>query len=187
MPGTGWFDSIKESLKTQAATWFVGLLVAVMGIFASQLTESIKSAMNKADLRTSQHEELASEISAYIFFAELNVEFIKEGWTTKTSLTLLLTGYNTSVTALRKKEFVYLAWLRKYWGSEEVESFAELMTAVREFDSALHTLNGEFESVNITASKAKVDQKLAAEALERMEPAAQKMRKLGREFLTSLG
>jgi hypothetical protein len=131
------------------------------------------------------YEELESEVSGYIFAAELTVEFIEKDWTTKQSLTKLIIDYNQSITTLRKKEFVYLAWIRKYWGREKVIQYEKFMQSVRAFDSAIHSLNDEFEAVSITGSKQKVDRKRAEEALKVMKPAVESVRENGNLILTS--
>lgn len=181
-----WIDTIVSSLKTQTATWAVTFVVAILGVFSSYITESVKFALNRADLRTKQHEELAMEVSHYIFAAELNTEFIEHDWTTKTAMTELLNEYNESITTLRKKEFVYMSWIQKYWGKDETAKFAAFMKSVREFDSTIHSLNDEFEAVNIKESKPKIDGRRAEEALKVMKPAIENMRKQGLEFLTTL-
>lgn len=186
MADNGLFDGIKTSLKTQTATWLVAAFIAILGVFSSHITESIKFALNRADLRTKQYEELASEVSRFIFSAEINTEFIENGWTTKQTMTELAKDYNDSITTLRKKEFVYLSWIHKYWGKNEVAQFETFMKSVREFDSAIHSLNDEFEAVNITGSKPKIDKKRAEEAAVVMKPAMESMRNQGRQLLAAL-
>ncbi|MHB8068948.1 MAG: hypothetical protein ACYDIC_13750 [Desulfobaccales bacterium] len=182
-----WLDTIKESLKSQGATWFIGLCIAIMTLFSSHLIESIKFVMNRADLRTNQYEALATEISQYIFAAELTVEYIEKDWTTKQTLEELIKDYNQSITTMRKKEFVYLAWIRKYWSREQVNQYDKFMQSVRAFDSAIHSLNDEIEAVRINGSKKKIDRKRSEEVLKVMKPAVENMRENGKLFLTSLG
>jgi len=185
MADPGWRNSIWTSLKSQTATWFVGFLIAILTIFSSQLTESVKFGLNRADSRTQQYEELASEISEYIFYAELSVEFIENNWTEKETLEKIVGGYNQSIITLRKKEFVYLAWLHKYWGEQEVDRFEKFMETVKTFDASIHSLNDEFGDVG-RGRKLKVDPKRAEEVLKVMKPAADKMREEGRLILRSL-
>ncbi|WP_345324816.1 hypothetical protein [Novipirellula rosea] len=137
-------------------------------------------------MRTTQCEELATEVSQYIYIAELNTEFIEYEWTNRMSLTGLITEYNESISTLRKKEYVYLAWIQKFWGEGEVARFEEFINAVREFDSAIHSLNDQFEAVNITEKQEKVDPERAKEALELLIPAVESVRKNGRRLLLSL-
>lgn len=188
-----WLEGIAASFKTQTASWLVAFLIGILTIFSGQITESVKFALNRADLRTEQYirteqyKELATEISQYIFSAELNTEFIKNDWTTKKALTELITDYNESITKLRKNEFVYAAWIQKYWGEKESAKFDAFMEAVHEYDKSLHSLNDEFEKVNITGEQDKVDQERAKKALDLLQPAAQKLREQGRDLLYSLG
>jgi len=185
-PNPTWLEGIKASIKTQTATWLVAFFVAMLTVFSGYITESIKFALNRADLRTKQYEELATEISQYIFSAELNTEFIEHNWTTKDTLKDLNTEYNASITALRKKEFVYEAWIKKYWGKEQSTKFNEFMGSVRQFDNAYHSLNDEFEKVVRTGTQMKVDPKRTKEALGLLQPAAAKLREYGRNLLVSL-
>jgi hypothetical protein len=182
----GWIESIKTSLTTQTATWLVGLAVALLGLFSSRITESVKFALNRADLRTGQYEELATEVSKYIFSAELNTEFIEHGWTTKQTMSDLLKEYNQTITTMREKEFVYIAWIHRFWGNPEADRFKAFMTSVRAFDSSIHTLNDEFEAVNITGSKEKIDERRAQEAIKGLKPAIEELRQNGEALLTSL-
>lgn len=186
MTETSWIGSLNASFRSQTATWFVGFVVAILTIFSSQVTESIKFGFNKADIRTKNYEELVSEVSQYIFSAELNVEFIENEWTTRQTLTKLIEDYNKYVMTLRKKEFVYLAWLRKYWSQKEAEKFNAFMDSVKTYDSSLHALNDEFEAVNITRTKQKVDPKRAEEALMIMKPALKELREKGTLLVESL-
>ncbi len=183
---TTWQQGIGTSLKTQTATWLAAFLIGILGLFSGRITESIKFALNRADLRINQYEELATEISQYIFSSELNTEFIENNWTTKKTLTELVTEYNMSITTLRKKEFVYAAWIQKYWGKQKSAKFDEFMEAVREFDKAIHSLNDEFEKINITGEQDKVNPARAKEALKLLQPAAKTLRERGHALLMSL-
>ena len=181
-----WLSNIKSSIKTQTTTWLVAFVIAIMGLFSSQITEKVKFALNRADLRTKQYEELVTEVSQYLFAAELVTEFIEHDWTTKTAMTTLITDYNTSIKTLRKKEFVFQAWIRKYWGRNEATQFASFMKSVREFDSAGHSLNDEYEAVNITGSKPKIDRKRAEDALKIMQPAIDNMHKQSHALMAAI-
>ncbi|SFU86520.1 hypothetical protein [Pseudoduganella namucuonensis] len=181
-----WLQGIAISLKTQTATWLVAFMIGILSLFSGHMTESVKFALNRADLRTQQYEELAIEISQHIFSAELTTEFIESNWTTKKTLTDLVAEYNTSITTLRKKEFVYATWIQKYWGKEQSAKFDAFLESIREFDKVIHSLNDEFEKVNITGEQQKVDPKRAKEALKLLQPAATKLRERARSLLVSL-
>jgi hypothetical protein len=186
MPTPTWFEGLATSLKTQTATWLVAFVIGLLGLFSGRVTESVKFALNRADLRTKQYEELATDVSAYIFAANLTTEFIENGWTTKEALTDLVTDYNNSITSIRKKEFVYEAWIKKFWGSAQLSKFNEFLQSVAGFDKAVHSLNDEFEKVNITKTQQKIDPARAKEALQQLKPDADKVRQNGRALLESL-
>ena len=180
-----WWQGLTSSLKTQTATWLVAFLIGILGLFSSQLTESIKFALNRADLRTEQYDELATEISQYIFSAELSTEFIGSGVTTKDTLTKVVTEYNTSIVMLRKKEFVYVAWVDKYWNKDQVLKFEAFMKSVRQFDEAVHSINDELGKVSKGEAEM-LDPQRTEEAMALMEPALKNLREDGYAFLLSL-
>jgi hypothetical protein len=180
---SGVFKTILTSFSAEFVKWLIAALLAILTLFSSQFTESIKFALNRADLRTKQYEELATNVSRYIFAAEINTEFLENGWTSEPTLSILVKDYNDSYVTLRGKEYVYLFWVQKYWGKNEAAQFESFMRSVRKFDLAFHPLNDEFYEVNIAKSKKEVDEKRAAEALETIKPAVEDMVSQGRQFL----
>jgi hypothetical protein len=183
---SGLWTAIETSFRTQLATWIVAFLIGILGLFSSSITERIKFALNRANLRTTQYEELASETSSYIFSTELMAEFLEKGWTTKPTMTELLKDYNASITTLRRKEFVYSSWIRRFWGPDKVAVFKSFMSTVREFDAELHSLNNEFEKVNITGTQTKISDKAAADAVNHMKPTIEKLHARALELLMAL-
>jgi hypothetical protein len=186
MAAEGWMESIVNSLRTQAATWFVGFVIAMLTLFSSQITEYVKFALNSADLRSKYYEELAVDLSEYAFEAELTVEFIANGWTTETALVPLIKEYNDSITKLRKKEYVYLSWTARFWGRQLAEDVTGVYERVKLFDKAIHALNDEFEAVNITKSKPKIDPARAQQELTSLRPALQNLQTVSKAFLIKL-
>ncbi len=47
-----WFDTIVSSIKKQMATWVITIVITILGLLSSYITESVKFALNRADLRT---------------------------------------------------------------------------------------------------------------------------------------
>jgi hypothetical protein len=45
-------------------------VLAVMSLFSGRLTETIKSALNRADLRTKYYELFASDLSQFVFIID---------------------------------------------------------------------------------------------------------------------
>ncbi len=180
-----WINGVKLSAKTQTATWLVAFLLAILGLFSGRITESIRFALNRADLRTTQYEELATEISQYIFSAELCTEFIGSSSTTKETLTELVTEYNVNITKLRKKEFVYSAWIQKFWGKSQADKFEQFMNSVRAYDTAIHSINDELGKIS-KGEKSTIDPQRSVEVLKQLEPAVKQLREHGHAILASL-
>jgi len=126
---------------------------------------------------------LASDISQYIFVAEYNTEVIENNWTSRQTIIDMVKEYNESITSLRKKEFIYLSWIQKYWSKKEILQYEAFMNSVKDFDSALHLLNKEINAVIITKTKIKIDRKDADKALIVIKPAVQNVRTRGRKLL----
>jgi hypothetical protein len=41
-----------ETFKSQAATWFIGAVIAILTVFSGKIVESLKFSLNRANLRT---------------------------------------------------------------------------------------------------------------------------------------
>jgi hypothetical protein len=176
-------SGLGTSLRTQAATWFVGAVIALLSVFSSHLTEGVKASINRADLRTKSYEELSKDLSDYVFVSELSQEYIEHGWTSRDAMGPLIKEYNDAITKLRKNEFVYLSWLSRYWGKAEVKALSEVMATTRQFDQQVHALNDEFEAVNIKKSKKTIDKERGKEASLAMRPTLDALRSQVRALL----
>jgi hypothetical protein len=186
MQATSQKSSVADLFRTQAATWFVGVVISVLAIFSSKITEYVKVALNSADFRSKYYEELAVNLSEFNFDAELAVEFLDNNWTTTEALTPVIKEYNDSITNLRKKEYVYLSWIGRYWGKSKMNELSATYDAVKAIDTAFHSLNDEFEAVNITKSKPTMDRERTKQALTRLHPALQKLQESSKTLLTDL-
>jgi hypothetical protein len=175
-----------ESFRTQMATWIVGVLIALLTVFSSKLVESVKFGLNKADLRAKNYEELSMDLSEFMFSAEISHEFLSHNWTTRDSFGEVVKDYNRAITNIRKKQYVYMAWLTKYWPGETVGEFKEIFDQIRSFDGILHELNDELEMVNILKTKERIDPARAEEAAARMEAILRRLSTQTRSFLLSL-
>jgi hypothetical protein len=128
-----------ETFKSQAATWFIGAVIAILTVFSGKIVESLKFSLNRANLRTKNYEQLSQDLSEFVFMAELNHEFLENDWTTKPTLTGLLNDYNDSKTKVRKSEFVYRSWISKYWDKSQLEKFSHVMELIKSYDRILHS------------------------------------------------
>ncbi len=182
-----WGEGIFVSLKTQTATWVVTFLIAILTAFSGRITDAVKSALNRADARTKQQEELATDFSQYIFEADLCTEFIENNWTTKQILTERINDYNAAITTVRKKEYVYLAWVNRYWSKDQITKLEALMSAVRDYDKALHHYNEEIGLVTLGESKQeKLTPEQAKSKLGPLKESLEKLQTSGSAFLKSL-
>lgn len=170
MQTTTWWGTLLGSLKEQTTAWLVGAIFALLSIFSSQITEHVRLALNRADLASKYYEELASDMSEYRFDAELIVEAIERGWTKAGLIQPLAKDYNESITKLRKKEWVYQSWMRRFWGEPQIKAFARCMDAVKAFDREAHNLNDEIATL-VDQKKESLDKGKADLALERLKPA----------------
>ncbi|HVG45054.1 MAG TPA: hypothetical protein VM890_10005 [Longimicrobium sp.] len=116
-------------------------LLAMVTVFSDKIAARIRLALNRADLRVKQFEEMALDLSDYAFHAELSHEFIKKGWDTPEELAPIIRDYNAAITTVRKKEFVYRSWVRRYWRPERLVQFEALIQTVKRVDGAVHDLN----------------------------------------------
>src|SRR5271166_5155885 len=112
--------------RDNIGAWLAATVVALMTVFSDKLLERIRFRVNRANLRAKYFEELAMDLSSYIFFAEIFCERYQKGWADDPAdMGAIRDEVNGAVTTLRKKEFVYRSWVHRYWGD------AMLMTRER--------------------------------------------------------
>jgi hypothetical protein len=174
-------------LSQHATAVVTTTLVGILTAFSGSIVEGVKFRLNRADLRIERYQTLATDISQHAFSVELVHEFFKENWTTLPTLKWLISEYNTSITTLRKKEFVYLQWLHHYWDEMHEAEFTELMNVAREIDRAIHGLNDELEKVeNDNKNHPKVDKQRASKTAAELEPLVRSLREKAAVFLKNL-
>jgi len=155
--------------------------------FSGYIVEGVKFRLNRADLRIERYQTLATDISQHTFSTELVQEFFQENWTTLPTLKWLMPDYNTSITTLRKKEFVYVQWLHQYWDEKREADFTELMQLVRDIDRTIHSLNDELEKVeNDNKNHPKVDEQRARKTAADLEPLVKALRAKATTLLKNL-
>ena len=98
--------------------WLATIIVALLTIFSDKILERIRFRLNVADLRTKYFEELAVNLSTYLFWSEIYHERHQKRWADNPDDMAAIGGnINAAVTTLTTKEYVYRAWVRRYWGS----------------------------------------------------------------------
>ena len=185
MSSSNWKDSLWLSFKSETATWFAGAVIAAIAALLPQITESVKLNLNRADYRSQQYESLASDISEYIFYSELFVEFLENDLTEKEVLDQIIADYNRAIVAIRKKEFVYIARLNRAWGKSDADSFNQFLGSIKQFDAALRDLNPDIVGVRKGRSLS-IDPGVTKRALVKIKPAVEKVRSEGRRMLINL-
>jgi len=136
--------------------WLAATVVALLTVFSDKILERIRFRLNRADLRTKYFEQLAKDLSTYLFYSELFHERYQKGWADDPEdLDRIGGAINSAITTLRENEYIYRAWVRKYWGEAKVEQFAELMTTLKSTDDAIHAFNDRGNEKEKTAELGK--------------------------------
>ena len=172
------------SFEKNFTAWFVGAVFAIFSVFSGELAERIKFSLNKADARSEHYEQLAEDFSNFVFRAELFPEFLHQNWTTKPTLTSLVKNYNDAIRTVRRKEYIYISWIDRYWERKDAQQFDTVMKLVKEFDQELHDLNQEFEEVNIIESKEKMEVDVASLSAYRLEAIVKDLKAETRKMLS---
>jgi hypothetical protein len=121
--------------------WTCGVLILILTIFSEKLLEKLKFAMNRANLRTKQFEQMAMDLSNYIFSTELLHEYYVHGFTDAKTLNPIVEEYNDAITVIRRKEHVYRSWVARFWKSNQRQEFEQLFSTIINLDKAVHSLD----------------------------------------------
>jgi hypothetical protein len=168
-----WLMRIANSLADQAGIWFVSLVVGLLGVFSARLVGKVKFALNRADLRTKYYEELATELSTFIFAVDRLVKvYYKASWLTDADKTAMSAEYDQAMNKISRKEYVYLSWLHHYyWGNKTRKAFALTMGAIRDVDSTLIALGELKENSD------------RSDAIQRLEAQFSNLQRVAQELL----
>lgn len=136
-------DDFLKILWTGLAT----ITIALVTVFSDKIIERIRLALNRANLRIKQYEEMAQSIGEFVFLVELEYEFRLKGWDqpgVDSSWKEIDDQYKVAIKKVRRNEFVYRSWVNKFWGEKRLEEFDEIMKLViDEVDPAIHGLKGQ--------------------------------------------
>jgi len=143
-------------VSNNVGAWLGATLVALPTVFSDKIIGRIRFRLNCADLRAKYFEELALDLSSYIFWAEVYNERFQKGWTSDPEdLSVLAGELNVAMVTWRKKEYVYRSWVRRYWGPAAAGEFGDLVNAVKSVDLATHAFNDPGEIPEKTAALGK--------------------------------
>ena len=126
---------------TEVAKWGVPLIGGLVAVFFTPLIDTLKLRLNRVELRVKQYEEFAKDLSSYVFEAEIQHEFRSSTWASSEDMTEVIRSYNLAITTLRSKEIVYLSWAERYWGSNHLPAFRQVLSMVKQVDAAVHAFN----------------------------------------------
>lgn len=134
--------SVIPIISDHIGAWLATTTVAFLTVFSDKIFERIRFRLNRADLRVKYFEELAIDLSTYLFYVEILQERHQKGWADDLEdMTAIIGEVNDAVTTLRKKEYLYRSWVYRYWGRARMSLFAEVMSAVKSVDDATHPFN----------------------------------------------
>jgi hypothetical protein len=139
-----WPAHLLLSLADQAGTWFVGFVLALLGLFSSRIVESVKFALNRADLRTKYYEELAVDLSNFVFVVDRLIKvYYGSTWASDEDKSAIAAEYNQAMSSICRKEYVYLSWLKRYWNRKAADAFNVILEKIDAVDAVLIRLNEE--------------------------------------------
>ena len=131
-----------ELFTHNVAAWLGAAVVGILSVFSDRIIGRIRFQLNRADLRVRYYEELATDLSAYLFYAGLYEERLRRGWTgDPDDIAAIISEMNGAVTILKKKEFVYRAWAHRYWGSVPAESLIDVLRMLDRLYEASYAFN----------------------------------------------
>jgi hypothetical protein len=144
---SSWVAHLLNSFANQAGTWFLGVVLAVLGLFSSQILEKIKFALNRATLRVKLYEEMAANISHIVFIIDrLDRITYRATWASPQDKGAIAAEYNEVMNAIFQKEYVYLSWIHQYWSKDAETAFRNCMDKIRAVDLVLINLNSAIEA-----------------------------------------
>lgn len=177
--------TIVEKLKESSITILVTSFITLITIFSDKIFENIKFGLNRADLRISQYENLATGISDFAFEAENITEYYEYGWTTKLSLEVVAPEYNAAITNLRRKEYVVTGWLNRFWSKEDVMRYTVIMETAKKIDFQIHSLNMEAELI-VNGKKEKADTAITGPVVKNLKLLNAELQQQITHFLSKL-
>lgn len=144
---TDWLTDFLHSFASQAGAWFVGLVLAVLGAFSARIVEKVKFALNRADARAKYYEEMAVDISHFVFIIDRLVNvYYGSRWASDEDKGAIAAEYNEVMNKISRKEYVYRSWLQRFWSKDVADAFALTMEKMRTVDRVLIRLNEDGES-----------------------------------------
>ena len=108
-------------------TWFALFLVAILTVFSDKIVGRVRFALNRADLRSKYYEQLALDLSTFVFYSDLFHVRRVRGESHFGDLGAIGGQVNESFVTLKTNEYVYRSWVRRYWSDKGVKRFESVM------------------------------------------------------------
>ena len=139
-----------QTFVTHLETWLILAVVSLLTIFSDKLLGRIRFALNRADLRSKYYEELALDLSTFVFFADLfHVRYLR-GEQNCGDIEAVAGEVNGAYVTLKTKEFVYRSWVKRYWNDSGVARFETVMRAATATYEAIIEFNSPEDQDNKT-------------------------------------
>jgi hypothetical protein len=136
-------------------TWFVVFLIGLLTVFSDKLIGRIRFALNRADLRSKYYEELALNLSTFVFYADLYHVRLTRGESHFDDVPAIGGEVNESYVTLKTKEYVYRSWVRRYWSQAGLKRFESVMRAAEDVYAAIIAFNEQGEEQRKTEALGK--------------------------------
>jgi hypothetical protein len=150
-----WLTHFFHSFADQAGAWFVGIILAILGLFPARLVEKIRFALNRADARAKYYEEMAIDISHFVFVIDRLVKvYFGSTWASDDDKSAIALEYNEVMNTLSRKEYVYRSWVQRFWDKKTAKAFDLTMDNIKAVDHLLILINeagdkkGDLEKLN---------------------------------------
>jgi len=141
-----WLAHFFHAFADQAGTWFVGIVLAIFGLFPARLVEKIRFALNRADARAKYYEEMAIDISHFVFIIDRLVKVsFGSTWARDDDKSGIAQEYNEVMNTLSRKEYVYRSWVRRFWDRKTAIAFDLTMDRIKAVDQLLILINEDGE------------------------------------------
>jgi hypothetical protein len=137
-----WLNHFLMSFANQAGSWFLGVVLTLLGALSGRVVEKVKFSLNRADLRIKHYEKMAVEISRFTFIIDrlVNVYF-GSNWVDEEGKGAIAHEYDKVTNKVRRMEYVYRSWIRRYWPREKYDIFLFTMKTMQNIDAVLRSLN----------------------------------------------
>jgi hypothetical protein len=98
-------------------------------------------------MREATFESLSADISIYVFCSDVLTKGFEEKWWKRSGLESLVPKYNDAIYALRGKEYQYRGKVERFWSTQDVELYSDVIDQVRVYDDLIHKVNDEIGAV----------------------------------------